>query len=144
MKLLKATRSQQLAIMLMAVSSLFGQGNTSSILGTVTDASSAVIPNAKLTITNRGTGVKAETSSDGAGNYLFNFLQPGTYRVEAEIGGFKRFQRDNVILEMTRQLRIDVAMEAGQVTESVSVTAQTPLLETETARCRRRLRTGRW
>ena len=123
---------RQLALVLAAAAIVSAQGNTGSILGSVTDSSSAVIPNAKMTITNKSTGVKAETTSDSAGNYLFNFLQPGVYRVDAEVSGFKRFQRDNISLEMTRQLRIDVAMETGQLTESVSVTAQTPLLETET------------
>ena len=127
-----STLFRQLALVVAAAAIVSAQGNTGSILGSVTDSSSAVIPNAKMTITNKSTGVKAETTSDSAGNYLFNFLQPGVYRVDAEVSGFKRFQRDNVSLEMTRQLRIDVAMETGQLTESVSVTAQTPLLETET------------
>src|SRR5215216_3690507 len=128
----KSTPIRYLALVLAGAALIYAQGNTGSILGTVTDSSGAVIPNAKMTITNKGTGVKAESTSDGAGNYLFNFLQPGIYRVDAEVSGFKRFQRDNVTLEMTKQLRIDVAMETGQLTESVSVTAQTPLLETET------------
>ncbi|HEU0119494.1 MAG TPA: carboxypeptidase-like regulatory domain-containing protein, partial [Bryobacteraceae bacterium] len=127
------THTLRLSLVALAGSLLLqGQGNTGSILGTVTDSSAAVIPNAKVMITNKGTGVKAESTSDSVGNYLFNFLQPGSYRVEAEVSGFKRFVRENVTLEMTRQLRIDVTLEAGQLTESVSVTATTPLLETET------------
>jgi hypothetical protein len=121
-----------LAASLLSTVPAFGQGNTGSILGTVTDASSAVVPNAKITITNTRTGVTADVNSDGSGNYLFNFLQPGQYRVEAEVSGFKRFVRDNLSLEMNRQLRIDIALQTGQITESVSVTSQTPLLETET------------
>lgn len=118
--------------MAMLAASLFAQGNTGSILGTVTDATGAVVPGAAVTITNTRTGVKSDTKSDSVGNYLFNFLQPGVYRVDTEMSGFKKSSRDNVSLEMSRQLRIDVALETGQLTESVSVAAQTPLLETET------------
>lgn len=116
----------------LCAASLFGQGNTGAILGTVTDATGAVVPNAKIQITNVRTGVKTDTTSDTVGNYLFNFLQPGAYKVETEVSGFKRFARENVNLEMSRQLRIDITLETGQITETVSVAAQTPLLETET------------
>jgi hypothetical protein len=119
-------------VFLLAFALLFGQGNTGAILGTLTDGTGAVIPNAKLQITNTRTGVKIDTTSDSVGNYLFNFLSPGVYKVEAEVSGFKRFSRDNISLEMSRQLRIDIALETGQVTETVNVAAQTPLLETET------------
>lgn len=129
---LNFVRWKRFGALLLSASLLYSQGNTGSILGTVTDPSASVIPKATITITNKRTGVKAETTSDSAGNYLFNFLQPGEYRVDAEVSGFKHFVRDNISLEMTRQLRIDVALETGQVTESVSVVAQTPLLETET------------
>ncbi|HWB99953.1 MAG TPA: carboxypeptidase-like regulatory domain-containing protein, partial [Bryobacteraceae bacterium] len=117
---------------LLWAASLFGQGNTGSLLGTVTDSSSAVVPNVRVTITNTQTGVQASTITDSLGNYLFNFLAPGTYKVEAEVTGFKKFTRENVSLDMNRQLRIDVVLETGSVTETVNVAAQTPLLETET------------
>jgi hypothetical protein len=116
----------------LTASLLFSQGNTSSLLGTVTDPSSAVVPAAKVAITNVRTGVKSEAATDNLGNYLFNFIQPGVYNVEAEVQGFKKFVRENVSLEMNRQLRIDVRLETGAVTETVNVAAQTPLLETET------------
>ncbi len=119
------------AFFLLAVG-LFGQGNTGSILGTLTDATGAVVPGAKIQISNTRTGVSLDTTTDSVGNYLFNFLQPGIYKVDAEVSGFKRFTRENISLEMSRQLRIDIALETGQITETVSVAAQTPLLETET------------
>ena len=111
---------------------VFGQGNTGAILGTITDGTGAVVPSAKVQITNTRTGVKTDTTSDSVGNYLFNFLSPGAYKVEAEVAGFKRFSREGINLEMSRQLRIDITLETGQVTETVNVAAQTPLLETET------------
>ncbi|MBI2685666.1 MAG: TonB-dependent receptor [Acidobacteria bacterium] len=111
---------------------LFGQGNTGSIVGTLSDPSGAVVAGAKVSVTNVRTGVKTDGSSDAQGNYVFNFLGPGAYKVETEVAGFKKFVRDNVTLETGRQLRIDIALETGAVTETVSITASTPLLETET------------
>ena len=110
----------------------FGQGNTSSIVGTVSDPSGAVVPNVKVTATNAQTGVISESTTDSLGNYTISLLPPGTYNIEATVEGFKKFLRPNVALEMTRQLRIDMPLETGQVTESVTIEATTPLLETET------------
>ena len=122
----------RLSFLAIAVSaSLFSQGNTGSLLGTVTDSTGGVVPSAKISVTNIRTGVKSDTTTDAAGSYLVNFLQPGAYKVEAEVAGFKKFSRENVSLEMSRQLRIDIGLETGQVTETVNIQAQTPLLETE-------------
>ncbi|MEO8128703.1 MAG: TonB-dependent receptor, partial [Bryobacteraceae bacterium] len=112
--------------------SAFGQGNTSSIVGTVTDPSLAVVAGVKVVAVNVATGVQTGAMTDNFGNYIVNLLPPGTYQVEAEVSGFKKFVRQNVGLDMTRQLRIDIPLETGAVTETVSVNATTPLLETET------------
>lgn len=116
---------------LLTATLLLGQGNTGSILGTITDASGAVVPAAKLAAVNTRTNLKVEGTSDAVGNYLFNFLSPGTYRVETEVTGFKKFTRE-VNLETGRQLRVDIGLEAGATTETVTVVGSTPLLETET------------
>lgn len=115
-----------------AAALLFSQGNTGSIAGNVSDPSAAVVPGAKITITNVRTGVQTTMMADSLGNYLFNFLPPGSYKIEAEAAGFKKFVRENVSLEMNRQLRIDIQLETGAITETVDVRADTPLLETET------------
>src|SRR5438309_6094434 len=112
--------------------SAFGQGNTSSIVGTVTDPSGAVVPSAKVVAVNVATQVQSAVATNGAGNYVFSVLPPGMYRVEAELPGFKKFVHENVNLDMTRQLRVDVAFETGAVTETVNVVGTPPLLETET------------
>ena len=86
------TRFLILALSLCAAASfVFGQGNTGSILGTITDATGAVVPGAKVSVINTRTNVKVESTSDSVGNYLFNFLSPSSYRVEAEVTGFKKF-----------------------------------------------------
>jgi hypothetical protein len=119
------------AVWIFSTALLLGQGNSGSVLGTITDASGGVIPAAKVSITNTRTGVNVESVSDAVGNYLFNFLAPGAYRVETEAPGFKKFSRE-ITLETGRQLRVDVSLETGAVTETVNVEASTPLLETET------------
>jgi hypothetical protein len=121
-------------VLLFTVSACLAQAQTisSSIVGTVTDASGAVVPGVKVTATNVGTGVQSATKTDDLGNYTIGQLPPGNYNVESEHTGFKKFVRPNITLEMTRQLRIDITLETGALTETVSVEATTPLLETET------------
>ncbi len=111
---------------------LFGQANSGSIRGTVTDPSGAVVASARVALTNVKTGVLQNAVSNGSGDYVFEFLPPGDYRVEAEVPGFKKFVRESVTLDVARQLRVDVGLEAGQVSETVTVSSQASLVETET------------
>src|SRR5947207_5428595 len=111
---------------------VFGQANTGGIRGVVSDSSGAVVPGAKIVVTNVRTGVQSSSATDNLGAYLFEFLPPGEYRIEAEVAGFKKFIRENVTLDVARQLRVDIGLEAGQITETVSVTARASLIETET------------
>src|SRR5215472_12329014 len=121
-----------LVFMAIAMSpSLLGQANTASIRGMVTDSSGAVVPDAQVTLTNIGTGVQTATKTNPAGEYLFEFLPPGTYKIEVRATGFKVFVRENTTLDLARQLRIDAPLEPGQVTETINVTAQAPLVDTE-------------
>jgi hypothetical protein len=107
------------------------QATYGSIIGTVTDASGAVIPNAAVTLTNTGTSERRTGASDGFGNYQFVNLIPGRYKVEAEAGGFKRWTRDQIAVEVQAAVRIDIRMEVGEVTQVTEVVAQTPLLQTQ-------------
>ncbi len=100
---------------------VLGQANTASIRGTVADSSGAVVPHAKILLTNTGTGVQVTDQTNDAGEYVFQFLPPGSYRVETEVNGFKKFVRENIVLDLGRQLRIDVSLEPGQITQTVDV-----------------------
>jgi hypothetical protein len=123
----------RLALFLLALAlSGSAQTITSSIVGTVTDSSGAVVPGVKIAVKNLDTGIQTSAITDTVGNYTVAQLPPGRYQVEAEITGFKKFVRQNVTLEMTRQLRIDVPLETGAASEIVNVEATTPLVETET------------
>jgi hypothetical protein len=118
--------------------SLFAQGNTGAILGTITDPSGAVVPRVKVTVTNTQTNVATNTETDNAGAYAVRFLQAGNYRVAAELPGFKKIDRENIQLDVFRELRVDLALETGTQADSVTVQAQAALVETRPAPSARR------
>lgn len=109
------------------------QSFTGSISGTVKDASGAVIPQAVIAVTNMGTNARMEARSDANGNYAVPQLPPGQYKLEVEATGFKRFIREGIVLQVQQQARVDIVLDVGAVTESVMVTANAPLLESNTS-----------
>jgi hypothetical protein len=112
---------------------MLAQESRGTILGRVTDASGAVIANAKIQIVNEATNVAIPAVSNEQGNYSAPFLIPGTYKVTASAAGFKGFIRGGVELRVDDRLEINIAMEVGGVTETMTVTEETPLLETTNA-----------
>ena len=118
--------------LLCVVVSLLAQGNTGAILGTVTDSSGAVVPAAKVVVSNLDTGVASPTTTDGVGDYAIRFLQPGRYKVETEAGGFKKAVREEISLDLAREFRVNFVLEAGGVTEAITVSGGAALVETET------------
>jgi hypothetical protein len=104
-----------------------------SIAGAVTDASSVPIPGVPVTLTNLATGEKRVATTGNEGLYQFVNLIPGNYRIDAEKGGFRHFTRQPVVVEVQQAVRIDITMEVGEVTQSVNVTAETPLLQQQTS-----------
>jgi hypothetical protein len=122
-----------LAILALLASPAKAQSTYGSIVGAVTDASGAVIPGASVTLTNIGTNEKRTFETDAAGNYRFVNLLPANYKLEVEKSGFKHLERDSVVVQVGSTVRIDAALEVGAVTETIEVSAQTPLLNTESA-----------
>lgn len=118
--------------LLLAALSGSAQSISSSIVGTVTDQSGAVVPGVSIAVKNLDTGIQTTATTDNVGNYTVTQLPPGRYQIQAEATGFKTFVRESVTLEMTRQLRIDVLLETGSTTEVVNVQSEAPLIETET------------
>jgi hypothetical protein len=106
------------------------QNITGTILGAVTDASGAVVPSAAVTITNKATNQVTTVTTDEDGLYQAPLLQPGQYQVKVVASGFRTSLREEVTLNVEDKLRLDFALEAGQVTEAVTVTG-TPLVQTE-------------
>jgi hypothetical protein len=112
---------------------LYAQDPRGAITGRVTDSSAAAIPNVEVRATNAATGVSAAARTNQAGNYAIPFLLPGTYSVTAELPGFKRYSREGVQLRVSETVELNLALEVGAITESVDVTAETPLLDTASA-----------
>jgi hypothetical protein len=111
----------------------FSQGNTGRILGTVTDQSGGVVAGATVTVIDTARGVNRTLTSDDAGEYNAPNLTPGNYTVRAEAKGFKKLERQNVALEVGKEVRIDLTVQPGQQEQTVTVTEQVPLVETTTA-----------
>ena len=122
-----------LAVLSIAAACAFAQDPRGAITGTVVDATNAVIPGVTVRATNVETGVSASAVSNAAGNYNIPFLLPGRYRVTAELPGFKRFVRDGVEVRVGETVALTIQMEVGAVTETVEVTASTPVLDTTAA-----------
>jgi hypothetical protein len=104
-----------------------------NIVGRVFDASGAVVPGADVRAVNDATGVAVSVKTNDAGNYVLPFLLPGTYTVSAEMQGFRKFERKNIQVRVTDSVQLDIQMTVGDVTESVQVTAESPLLQTAEA-----------
>src|SRR5712692_8785466 len=104
-----------------------------TLVGTVTDSSGAVVPAAQVTVVNVETAFRSETQTGPGGNYYVPYLSPGTYRITLEAAGFKRYVRDGVTIRTGETPRVDITLELGSTTESITVKAAGPLLATETA-----------
>ena len=104
-----------------------------SITGTVTDSTGAPMEGANVTVINTATGTRQAVQSSTAGEYRVVNLIPGAYRLEIEKTGFKRLTRDNVEVQVESVVRLDSAMEIGDVNQSIEVEAAAPLLQTENA-----------
>ncbi len=116
---------------------LMAQSERGSIRGTVEDASGAVIAGATVTAINAGTGVRTSTKTAEAGNFNIPQLPPGNYTVEVEQMGFKKAIQENLTVEVGAVAALNLRLEAGQATESVTVAAAAPQLKTETTEVRR-------
>jgi hypothetical protein len=109
------------------------QAVSGTILGSVTDPTGAVVANSKVTIINEGTGLTRTVTSDGNGEYVAPSLPTGRYTVTAEIAGFKTLALSNIEVGVDQRVRIDLKLEVGAMTESVSITAESPLLQTSSS-----------
>ncbi len=102
------------------------------ILGTVTDESGGAVRGAKVIITNTETGVSRSLETNDSGDYAAPNLQPGLYTIVVEASGFKKVERAEIRLEVAKDARIDIALPAGQISESVTVVNEPPAIDTTT------------
>lgn len=118
------------AIVLLAASPALAQEARGTITGKVRDTNQSVLPGASVKITNVAMGTTVSLSTNDAGAYQAPYLLPGTYQITVEVKGFKKYVRDGVILRVNDNIEIDVALEIGDVGETVTVTADASALET--------------
>lgn len=109
----------------------FGQAVYGSITGTVTDASGAAVPRAKVIITDVGKGVAYNTTTNDSGNYSQGHLVVGTYSVRVEAAGFSGYVKQGVTVEVDSVAQVNAQLSVGSVGETVSVTAEAAILKTE-------------
>jgi Carboxypeptidase regulatory-like domain/TonB dependent receptor-like, beta-barrel len=109
----------------------FGQSTNGTITGVVTDMSGAVVAGAKISVQNTGTGFTYTATSTGTGNYTVAQLPTGTYDLKVAANGFKVFARPRLAVSPANVLRIDVQMQLGTATDTVTVTTEAPMLKTE-------------
>lgn len=111
----------------------WAQQNTGSLSGTVADQTAGAVPVATVTATHLDTGLKTTTVTTSAGVYVFASLPVGMYELSVEKAGFKKLNRKNIEVRVAQRQALDLLMEVGNVSESVEVTAQGPLLDTVTS-----------
>jgi hypothetical protein len=119
-----------LAFVVLAAANLPAQTFRGAILGTVTDASGAVVAGAKVTARNPGTGLERSTETSAEGTYSLPELPIGTYNVTVTQAGFQTYVAKDVIVDVSAEHRVDAKLTTGQVSQSVEVNADIPIIET--------------
>jgi hypothetical protein len=112
---------------------LHAQESRGTLLGRVTDPSDSVLVGAKVEAKNVDTGIRLNSVTNSAGDYIFPLLSPGSYTVTVENPGFKTYSRSGIVVRVNDQVAINVALEVGQASQTVQVSAETPLLDTSSA-----------
>src|SRR6476620_5637466 len=108
------------------------QVTTGTIVGTVSDTN-GVVPGASITIKEVNRGTSDTSVTDASGIYTAPFLTPGTYSVEVNVAGFKKWVRTGVVLQVNQRARVDVTREVGAIEETTTVVASVPLLRTDSS-----------
>ena len=129
--------SKRAGVALLALAStaswLGAQSYYGGLRGTVADQNGGVVVNAKVTLTDQGTGAQRSTLASQSGEYLFSELVPATYMLTVESPGFKKFDRKDIAVGTQQQVQVDAKLEIGAVSETVQVTEEVPLVETANA-----------
>jgi hypothetical protein len=121
------------SLLLLFGTALWAQRTTADVLGTVTDASGAVLPNVKITVHNLDTAADYTTASDKTGDYSITLLPVGRYSIKAVASGFKTWTVPEVTLAIGDRFRQDVRLDLGTLEQSVEVTASSPALQTDSS-----------
>jgi hypothetical protein len=122
-----------MAVSVFSSAPMRAQQITADVVGTITDASGGVVPNAQVTVENEGTGEKRTTRTSTSGEYVVSLLPIGRYTVRVEAQGFKTFAEAGLQLDAGARVRVDASLTLGKVSESVEVTGQADALQTDSS-----------
>src|SRR2546422_349843 len=120
-------------VLLAAALNSFGQGFQGGLRGAVRDAGGALVPGVEVMLTNEATSLSRTTVTNDSGEYSFAALDPGSYRLHASLPGFKALDQPGIRIGTQQFVTLDLKLEVGAVAETVSVTAEVPLIETSNA-----------
>lgn len=133
----------RLVLMLTALLSLAGVSSAQvlygSLVGNVSDPSSAAVPSATLQLTNNRTGVTSQVASDSSGAFVFNNIQSGSYSLQCVADGFNGFRRELIDVPSNEVVRIDISLQLGEVSQTVVVTGESPILQTDRSDVRKEM-----
>src|SRR5829696_5091254 len=130
---MRATFTHLFIAVLMSAAIVSAQSAEATISGFVTDQTNAAVAKATVAATHTATGQRTQTTADENGFYTLRALPIGSYLIQIEKPGFRKHVRENLVLTTGQQLTLDVKLEVGALTESVTVSAQSSLLETRTS-----------
>ena len=116
-----------------ATASLQAQSYYGSLRGTVVDPNGGVVGSSKITMTEQATGEARSAISGSTGEFVYSEVVPATYSISVEAPGFKKFERKGIVVGTQQQISVEIKLEVGQVSESVQVTEEAPLVETANA-----------
>ena len=125
-----SVRKAFIVLFMLISAPLFAQSYSAEVRGLVTDPSHAVVGGAKITLIDEAKRVSRVAVSDGAGLYIFSQVDPASYQVVVENAGFKRFERGGIVVGTQQSVTVDVPLEVGDTSQTVEVSAGTPLLDT--------------
>ena len=111
----------------------FAQSYQGGVRGTITDAQGATVGDVKVTLLNTATNLSRDTLTNSTGEYVFNTVDPATYKLIAEAPSFKKFERANLVVATQQFLTVDMRLELGSITQSVMVTDETPTIDASNA-----------
>lgn len=127
-----------LALVALSILSVLGskclaQGSSATVTGVISDSSGAVIPKTRVVITNVGTNISHEAETGSAGEYTIPLLTPGEYRIKVDIQGFKAIVQSGITLQVAQTARLDFKLEPGELTQTVEVTGEPPLVQADSS-----------
>lgn len=125
--------SSSLMFAALVACNLLAQSDRGTLTGTVADSAGAVVPNAAVVVTNSETGIVSRTVTTSTGNYTISSLSVGTYDIAVDVTGFKKYLQKGVRIQVAETARVDIGLEVGSATESVTINADAALLKTEDA-----------